>query len=185
MINTIQEKVYIRMNKCFLLFQNDLNKIRTNHVTTSLLDDIFIDYYGTSTPLNQLSNIIIENYNILKITLFDTSIKNIVEKSIMNSKLGLNPISSDSCIRVPIPKLTESRRKDLIKIIRNDTENARIFIRNIRREANDHIKFLLKKKEITQDLEKKAKKNIQKNTNLFIKKINSILLMKEKELLTI
>ncbi|VFP88189.1 Ribosome-recycling factor [Buchnera aphidicola (Cinara piceae)] len=185
MINTLQEKVYIKMNKCVLLFQNDLNKIRTNHVTPSLLDNIYIDYYGTSTPLNQLSSITIENFNTLKITLFDISIKEIVEKSIINSKLGLNPISSDSFIRVPIPKLTESRRQELIKIIRNDTENARIVIRNIRREANDYIKILLKKKEITQDVEKEAKQNIQKNTNLFIKRINSILETKEKELLTI
>ncbi|ABJ90621.1 ribosome recycling factor [Buchnera aphidicola] len=185
MINVLQEKTYIKMNKCVLNFKNDLNKIRANRATPELLDNIFIDYYGTHTALSKLSNIIIENNSTLKISLFDISIKNSVEKSIINSNLGLNPISSDSNIRIKIPALTEQRRKDIVKIIKNDAENTRISIRNIRREANIQIKTLLKEKEINQDIEKQVKLEIQRYTNLFIKKINDILSIKEKELLTI
>ncbi|VFP85824.1 Ribosome-recycling factor [Buchnera aphidicola (Cinara pseudotaxifoliae)] len=185
MLTTLKERVYIQMNKCFLLFHKDLNKVRTNRVSSTFLDNIYVDYYGTSTALSKLSHIIVENNNTLKITLFDVSIKNIVEKAILNSNLGLNPISTTSCIRVPIPKLTESRRKELIKIIKHDAENARISIRNIRREANSRIKILLKKKEINQDVEQDIRQNIQKNTDLFIKKINDVTDSKEKELLLI
>ncbi|VFP83641.1 ribosome recycling factor [Buchnera aphidicola] len=185
MLITLKERVYVQMNKCFLLFNKDLHKVRTNRVSPDLLNDIYIDYYGTSTALTQLSNIILENNNMLKITLFDISIKNFVEKAIINSNLGLNPISTNSCIRIPIPALTESRRKEFIKIIKNEAENARVSIRNIRREANDRIKNLLKIKEINQDMAQELKQNIQQNTNLFIKKINDITMIKEKELLTI
>uniref|UniRef100_A0A451DFB0 Ribosome-recycling factor n=1 Tax=Buchnera aphidicola (Cinara pseudotsugae) TaxID=2518978 RepID=A0A451DFB0_9GAMM len=185
MLTTLKERVYIQMDKCFLLLQKDLNKVRTNRISSTILDNIYIEYYGTSTALSKLSHIIIENNNTLKITLFDLSIKNTVEKAILNSNLGLNPVSTTSCIRVPIPNLTESRRKDLIKVIKHDAENARISIRNIRREANSRIKILLKNKEINKDIEQDIKQNIQKNTDLFIKKINDIIESKEKELLLI
>ncbi|VFP81070.1 Ribosome-recycling factor [Buchnera aphidicola (Cinara kochiana kochiana)] len=185
MLIMLKEQVYVQMNKCFLLFNKDLHKIRTNRISPDLLNNIHIDYYGTLTALSRLSNIILENNSILKITLFDISIKNIVEKAIINANLGLNPISNDSCIRVPIPALTESRRKEFIKIIKHEAENARISIRNIRREANDRVKNLLKKKEINQDVAQECKQNIQQNTNLFIKKINDITIIKEKELLII
>ncbi|VFP78141.1 Ribosome-recycling factor [Buchnera aphidicola (Cinara cuneomaculata)] len=185
MLITLKERVYIQMNKSFLSFNKDLSKVRTNRISPDLLDNVYIDYYGTSTALTQLSNIIVEQNNILKITLFDVSIKEIVEKTIINSNLGLNPVSTNSCIRIPVPALTESRRKEFIKIINHEAEHARVSIRNIRREANDRIKRLLKKKEITQDIARELKQNIQQNTNLFIKKINDITIIKEKELLII
>ncbi|VAX76463.1 ribosome recycling factor [Buchnera aphidicola] len=185
MINILKERVYIQMNKCFLLFQKDLNKVRTNQISPALLDSIYIDYYGVSTVLKKISNIIVENNTTLKITLFDISQKSAVEKAIRNSNLGLNPVSLDSDIRVQVPNLTEDRRKDLIKIIFNDAENSRISVRKIRREANDQLKKFLKIGDITQDIEKETKKNIQQNTNFFIKKINDLVKLKEKELLTI
>lgn len=185
MINMLPESVYIKMNKCILIFVNDLKKIRTNRTSPDLLNSICIDYYGVSTPLLKLANIVVDNNNVLKIILFDSSIQKNVEKAITNSNLGLNPISKNSDILVHVPHLTESRRKDLIKIIRHDAENARIFIRNIRRDANDQVKNMLKKKEINKDVAQDTKKDIQKHTNFFIKKINDLNNLKEKELLTI
>ncbi|WP_075433760.1 ribosome recycling factor [Buchnera aphidicola] len=185
MIDFLSESTYVQMNKCFLLFKKHLTQVRTSRASPNLLDSIYVDYYGSETALCKLSNIIVENNNTLKITLFDVSIKNIVEKAIINSPLGLNPVSTNANIRVQVPALTESRRKDLIKMIRNDSESARVSIRNIRREANEKVKHSFKKKEINQDREQIIKKDIQKNTNFFIKKINEITHIKEQEILTI
>ncbi|AEH39737.1 ribosome recycling factor [Buchnera aphidicola (Cinara tujafilina)] len=146
MINSLVEYVRVSMNKCVIVFQDDLNNIRANHVTPSLLKNIYIEYFGVKTSLFQLSNIVVEDNNTLKITLFDESIKNTVEKAIINSNLGFNPISIDSIIRIPVPILSEDRRRELVKMIKKDSEHTRVTIRNIRRDAHEKLKIFLKNK---------------------------------------
>ena len=185
MISSIQEFVYISMGKCISIFQNNLNNIRANNVSPSLLKNIYIEYYGVKTSLFQLSNIVAEDNSTLKLTLFDISIKNKVEKAIIDSNLGFNPISMDATIRIPVPALSEERRKNLIKIIRKDAEYTKISVRNIRRDAHEKLKIFLKDNKITKDLARTCKKDIQDCTDLFIKKVNNIIILKEKELTTI
>lgn len=185
MFNMIERSIDNSMNKCIQIFKNNLLKIRTNRATPALLDGIYIEYYGKQTPLSQLSNIIVEDTRTLRINLFDNSIKTLVEKSIMNSALGLNPCSIGSDIRIPFPQLTEARRKELVKIVKNESEQTRIYIRNIRRDANDKIKKYVKEKIISEDIERRLQIKIQSTTNNFIKKIETLSLEKEKELMII
>ncbi|WP_075431852.1 ribosome recycling factor [Buchnera aphidicola] len=185
MISSIQEFVYISMGKCISVFQNNLSNIRANNISPALLKNIYIEYYGVKTSLFQLSNIVTEDNKTLKLTLFDLSIKSKVEKAIIDSNLGFNPISTDSTIRISIPILSEERRKNLIKIIRKDSEYTKVAVRNIRRDAHEKLKIFLKDKKITKDLVRVCKKEIQEYTDLFIKKVNNIVNLKEKELITI
>lgn len=185
MIDKLQEIVHLNMSKCINKFKNNINSIRTNRVNSDFLKGIYVDYYGIKTALSQLSSIVMENNSTLKVTIFDISIKKNVEKAILKSNLGLNPVSTNTVIRIPIPGLTEDRRKELIKIIRSEAEQARIFIRNIRREANEKLKVFLKNKDISKDIERIKKISIQKNTNIFIKKIDNLTLKKEKDLMIV
>lgn len=144
-----------------------------------------VPYYGTDTPLNQLANITTEDSRTLALTVFDKSASGAVEKAIMTSDLGLNPAAAGAVIRVPLPALTEERRKDLVKIVRAEAEQGRVAIRNIRRDANSDLKELLKEKEITEDDERKATDEIQKLTDTFISQIDKLLEDKEKDLLEV
>lgn len=150
---------------------------------SSILDGIMVDYYGSSTPLRQLASVTVEDSRTLKINVFDRSISAAVEKAIMTSDLGLNPSSAGSDIRVPLPALTEERRKDLIKVVRGEAEQGRVSVRNVRRDANDKVKALLKDKEISEDDEHRSQDDIQKMTDVFIKKIDTALAEKEAELM--
>ncbi|XKM13464.1 ribosome recycling factor [Orbaceae bacterium ac157xtp] len=183
MINEIQKDANDRMEKSLDAFQNQISKIRTGRASPSLLDGIMVDYYGSSTPLRQLANVVAEDSRTLAITVFDKSITPAIEKAIMSSDLGLNPASAGTVIRVPLPPLTEERRRDLTKIVRAEAEQGRVSIRNIRRDANDQIKALLKDKEISEDDERKSQDVIQKLTDSMIKKLDSVLADKEKELM--
>lgn len=183
MINDIIQDAEIRMNKCVEKFKKTISKIRGNYASASILDEILINYYDKLIPLNQLTNIIVENQTSLKINLFDTSLLQIIEKAIISSNLGLNPIINGNQIRVILPTLTEDRRKELVKIVRHEAENSRISIRNIRRDSNDKVKHLLKDKKITDDKEHNAQENIQKLTKVYIKYIDDILIDKEKNLM--
>ncbi|WP_343126683.1 ribosome recycling factor [Buchnera aphidicola] len=185
MLNKIKNFLHIRMNNCVNLFQKDLKKIRTNTISPDLIENITINYFGTVTPLKKLSNIVVQDSQTLKITVFDNSIIPMIKKSIFSSNLGMNPISEGSDIRVYMPPLTEDRRLELIRIIKNDAENTRIFIRNLRREGKEKIKKLLKNKEVTKDCFYIFQIEIQKKTNFFMKKIDSIVLLKTKELMKI
>ncbi|CUR53134.1 ribosome recycling factor [Buchnera aphidicola] len=185
MLKSIKEDLHIRMNKCVNVFSIDLKKVRTNNASPVLIENILINYFGTLTPLKNLSNIIVEDSRTLKITVFDISITTLIEKEILNANLGLNPISEGANIRVYVPSLTEERRLELIKIIKNDAENIKISIRNLRRDGKEKIKKLLKKKYITKDCQYSFNTYIQEETNFFIKKIDSIVSIKEKELLNI
>ncbi|WLS95205.1 ribosome recycling factor [Gilliamella apis] len=183
MLNEIQKEAQERMEKSIDAFQNHISKIRTGRASPSLLDGIMVEYYGSPTPLRQLANIVAEDARTLAITVFDKSLTPLIEKAILTSDLGLNPASAGTVIRVPLPPLTEERRRDLTKIVRGEAEQGRVSIRNIRRDANDQIKALLKDKEISEDDERKSQDLIQKATDVAIKKLDAVLAEKEKELM--
>lgn len=184
MINDIKKDAEVRMDKCIEVFKNNISKIRTGRASPSILDGIQVDYYGSPTPLRQLANITAEDARTLAITVFDRSVSAAVEKAIINSDLGLNPASAGTTIRVPLPPLTEERRKDLIKIVKAEAEHGRVAVRNVRRDANDKLKALLKDKEISEDDERKAQDEVQKLTDAVVKKIDAALAEKETELMT-
>ncbi len=184
-INEIRKDAEIRMEKCVDAFKNHISKVRTGRASPSLLDGIQIEYYGTLTPLRQLANIIAEDSRTLAITVFDRALAPAVEKAIMASDLGLNPSSAGTVIRVPLPPLTEERRRDLIKVVRAEAEQGRVSVRNVRRDANDKVKALLKDKTIGEDEDRRSQDEIQKLTDAWIKKLDSALAEKEAELMEI
>ncbi|KLU15798.1 MULTISPECIES: ribosome recycling factor [Xenorhabdus] len=183
MINEIKKDAQDRMEKSVEALKNQISKVRTGRASPSLLDGISVEYYGAATPLRQIANVVAEDVRTLAITVFDRSMSAAVEKAIMASDLGLNPSSAGTIIRVPLPPLTEERRKDLIKVVRGEAEQGRVSIRNIRRDANDKVKTLLKDKEISEDEERRSQDEIQKLTDSFIKKIDEALANKETELM--
>ncbi|MBD2811516.1 ribosome recycling factor [Xenorhabdus sp. Vera] len=183
MINEIKKDAQDRMEKSVEALKNQISKVRTGRASPSLLDGISVEYYGAATPLRQIANVVAEDVRTLAITVFDRSMTPAIEKAIMASDLGLNPSSAGTIIRVPLPALTEERRKDLIKVVRGEAEQGRVSIRNIRRDANDKVKALLKEKEISEDEERRSQDEIQKLTDSFIKKIDEALANKETELM--
>ncbi|SDB06814.1 ribosome recycling factor [Pseudidiomarina indica] len=185
MINELKQDAKQRMEKSVEALRNQISKVRTGRAHPSLLDGIMVPYYGTDTPLRQLANITVEDARTLAITVFDKSASGAVEKAILTSDLGLNPAGAGSVIRVPLPPLTEERRRDLVKLVRAEAEQGRIAVRNIRRDANNDLKELLKEKEITEDEERKAAEEVQKLTDTYIAKIDEALAEKEKDLMEI
>lgn len=183
MISEIQKDAEFRMEKSLETFKQTISKIRTGRAHPSLLDGIMVEYYGTATPLKQLASVVAEDSRTLAITVFDRTLSPAVEKAIISSDLGLNPNSAGTVIRVPLPPLTEERRRDLIKIVRADAEQGRVSIRNIRRDANEKVKGLLKNKEISEDDDRKSHDEIQRVTDQMIKKLDTILTEKEQELM--
>lgn len=185
LINEIHDDAKQRMDKSISALKSQLSKIRTGRAHPALLDSIMVPYYGTNTPLKQLANIFAEDARTLALTVFDKSASAAVEKAIMQSDLGLNPMSSGAAMRIPMPALTEERRKDLIKVVRAEAEQGRVAVRSVRRDANADIKELLKEKEVSEDESHKAEDNIQKITDEFVKTIDGMLQDKEKELMEI
>ncbi|QGH62304.1 ribosome recycling factor [Serratia proteamaculans] len=183
MINEIRKDADSRMEKSVEAFKNQISKIRTGRASPSILDGIMVEYYGSATPLRQLASVTVEDSRTLAINLFDRSLGSAVEKAIMASDLGLNPSSAGSVIRVPLPPLTEERRKDLIKVVRNEAEQGRVAVRNVRRDANDKVKALLKDKEISEDEDRRSQDDVQKLTDTYIKLLDAALAEKEKELM--
>nr|WP_206384332.1 MULTISPECIES: ribosome recycling factor [Vibrio] len=173
------------MDKSVEALKNNLQKVRTGRAHPSLLSGISVEYYGAPTPLNQIANVVAEDARTLAITVFDKELTPKVEKAILMSDLGLNPMSAGTVIRVPLPPLTEERRKDLVKIVRGEAEGGRVAVRNIRRDANSDLKALLKDKEISEDDEHKAQDEIQKLTDAAVKRIDEVLAAKEKELMEV
>lgn len=182
-INEVRKDADIRMGKSVEAFKNQISKVRTGAASPSTLDGIIVEYYGVATPLRQLASVTVEDSRTLAINLFDRSLGSAVEKAIMSSDLGLNPSSVGSVIRVPFPPLTAERRRDLIKVIRAEAEQARVAVRNVRRDANDKVKALLKDKEINEDTDRRSQDEIQKITDAYIKLLDAALADKEKELL--
>ncbi|PMH41099.1 ribosome recycling factor [Vibrio sp. 10N.286.49.B3] len=185
MINEIKKDAQERMDKSVDSLKNNLLKIRTGRAHPSLLSGISVEYYGAQSPLNQVANVVAEDARTLAITVFDRELTPLIEKAIMMSDLGLNPMSAGTVIRVPLPPLTEERRKDLVKIVRGEAEGGRVAIRNIRRDANGDLKALLKDKEISEDEDRKAQDEIQKLTDAAVKKVDDVLATKEKELMEV
>jgi ribosome recycling factor len=184
-INDILKDSKTRMEKSVEALKSQLSKIRTGRAHPSLLDGIQVSYYGASTPLRQVANVSVEDARTLTISVFDKTLIQPVEKAILQSDLGLNPMSAGTTIRVPLPPLTEERRRDLVKVVRNEAEGARVAVRNIRRDANADLKTLLKDKEIGEDDERKAVDEVQKLTDAFVKKVDEVLADKEKELMEV
>ena len=185
MINDIKSDASERMSKSIESFRGDLAKVRTGRAHPSLLEHLRVDYYGVDTPLNQAATINVQDNRTLAVQPFEKSMVEVVEKAIMNSDLGLNPSTAGSVIRIPLPPLTEERRKDFIKVVRAEAENGRIAIRNIRRDANSMLKDLLKDKDISEDDERRGQEEIQKLTDSKIAELDAILAEKETELMEI
>ena len=183
MINEIKQDAQARMEKSLEALKSHISKIRTGRAQPSLLDGLQVEYYGSPTPLRQVANVVAEDARTLAVNVFDKSLISAVEKAILTSDLGLNPSSAGTTIRVPLPPLTEERRRDLIKIVKSEGEQGKIAVRNVRRDANDKIKALLKDKEISENDQHKAEEIIQKVTDSYIKKVDEILADKEKELM--
>lgn len=174
-----------RMDKSLTVFKHDLTKIRTGRAQPSLLEQITVKYYGSEVPLNQAANIAVQDARTLSITAWDKKVIPDIEKAILNSGLGLNPVTAGEVIRVPLPALTEDRRKELTKIVRSEGEKTKVAVRNIRRDAIHSLKNLVKDKEITEDDEHRDEERIQKFTDKHIEEIDRILTEKEKELMEV
>lgn len=185
MIQDIQKDASERMGKCVEAMKNQMSKVRTGRAHPSLLNSIQVSYYGSMVPLNQVGNIIVEDSRTLAINVFDREAIKAVEKAIMTSDLGLNPMSAGTTIRVPLPPLTEERRRDLVKVVRAEAENGRIAVRNVRRDANSTVKDLEKAKECTEDDVRRSEDEVQKMTDAHIKSIDDILAAKEAELMEV
>jgi len=185
MIDEIQQDAEQRMKKSVEALRGELTKLRTGRAHTSLLDHVTVDYYGSEVPLSQVASIAVADARMLTVTPWEQNMVGAVEKAIMKSDLGLNPASAGKVIRVPLPPLTEERRKDMIRVVRQEGETARIAIRNIRRDANSDFKSLLKEKEITEDEERQAEDVIQKLTDKYIKEVDVVLEAKEQDLMEI
>ncbi|HYE36966.1 ribosome recycling factor [Methylocaldum sp.] len=185
MIDDIQKRTTERMKKSIEALKHELAKIRTGRAHPSLLDHIMVSYYGNEVPLTQTANVAVEDARTLAVTPWERSMVQAIEKAIMTSDLGLNPVTAGSVIRVPMPPLTEQRRRDLIKVVRHEAENARVAIRNIRRDANNELKLALKEKQISEDQERRSQEQIQKLTDQHIKEVDTLLDEKEVDLLAI
>lgn len=174
-----------RMQKSLEVFAHELSKIRTGRAHPGLLEHVMINYYGNDVPISQAANVNVMDSRTLSITAYDKNMIPDLEKAILNSDLGLNPVTTGETIRVPLPALTEERRKDLTKVVRNEAEKARISVRNVRRDANTHLKPLVKEKTITEDEERRAESEVQKLTDSKVAEIEKMLEVKEKELMEI
>lgn len=185
MLEDIKKDAAQRMGKSVENLNADLHKIRTGRAHTSLLDHVTVPYYGSEVPLAQAANVNVEDSRTLMVTPWEKTMIPVVEKAIMESGLGLTPTSAGNVVRVPLPQLTEERRRDFIKIVRGEAEQARVAIRNIRRDANGDLKTLQKEKEITEDDQKRGEDDIQKLTDKYIAEVDKLLAEKERELLEI
>jgi len=174
-----------KMDKSVQAFKADLGKVRTGRAHTGLLDHVRVDYYGTPTPITQVAKIVLIDARTIGVTPFEKKLITTVEKSIREADLGLNPSTSGDTIRLPMPPLTEERRKELIKVVKHDAENARVAVRNLRRDANHQLKEALKKHEVSENDERRAQDEVQKMTDRHIAEIDQMMLQKEAELMAV
>jgi ribosome recycling factor len=185
MLDDIKKDARERMTKCVQTFQADMRKLRTGRAHPSLIEHLKVDYYGNDTPLNQVANIAVEDGRTLVVSPWEKTMVQAIEKAIHKSDLGLNPMTAGTVIRIPMPALTEERRRDITKVLRQDAEGARVAVRNVRRDVMTDIKDLLKEKLVSQDDEKRAEVEIQKLTDQHIADIEKHLAAKEKEVMQI
>lgn len=185
MIDGILTDAETRMGKSVDSLRADLVKIRTGRAHPSLLDQIVVDYYGTDSPISQVANVTVEDSRTLAVAPWEKQMVPVIEKAIMNSGLGLNPSTAGNLIRIPMPPLTEERRRELVKVVKNDGESTKIAVRNIRRDANSDFKELLKEKEISEDECRQAEDKVQKITDKYILSVDEVIAVKEKELMEV
>ena len=185
MITTVKKSTEERMHKSVEALKADLAKVRTGRAHTGILDHVMVDYYGTLTQLTQVANITLIDARTIGVSPWEKKMLGPVEKAVRDADLGLNPAASGEIIRVPMPMLTEERRKELIKVVRTEAEGARVAVRNIRRDANNELKILLKDKAISEDDDRRAQEDIQKLTDKFIVDIDKALATKEADLMTV
>jgi ribosome recycling factor len=185
MINEITQDAEMRMKKSVESLRTELTKIRTGRAHPSLLDQVMVDYYGSMTPIKQVANVVAEDSRTLAVTPWEKPMVSAIEKAIMTANLGLNPASQGTVIRVPMPMLTEERRRDLVKVVKSEGEAGKVAVRNIRRDANGDFKDLLKEKEVSEDEARNAEEGIQKLTDKYVTEIDKLLEAKEKEMMEI
>jgi ribosome recycling factor len=185
MLEDIKKDARERMTKCVQTFQADLKKLRTGRAHPSLIEHLKVDYYGNDTPLNQVANIAVEDGRTLVVSPWEKTMVQPIEKAIHKSDLGLNPMTAGTIIRIPMPALTEERRRDVVKVMKQDAEGARVAVRNVRRDVMNDIKDLLKEKLVSQDDEKRAEGEVQKLTDKHIADIEQLVAAKEKEVMQI
>jgi ribosome recycling factor len=185
MLNDINKNIEINMQKALEAFKVEIGKIRTGRAQASLLDGVKVDYYGNDTALKNIANIVVTDARTITVTPWEKTFVKAIEKAIMTAGLGLNPIGEANLVRVPIPPLTEERRKELGKVVKNIAENSRVAIRNIRRDAMADLKELLKKKEIDEDTDRRAHDLIQKTTDKFVAEVDKLAVAKETELMKV
>ena len=185
MVTDIKKDAATRMSKSIEALKHELGKLRTGRANPSLLDQINVSYYGSDVPLNQVASVTVGDARTLVVTPWEKKLVPDIGKAIMNADLGLNPVTAGEIIRVPLPALTEERRREMTRLVRQEAENTRIAIRNIRRDANQHLKGLLQDKEITEDDDKKAEDDVQKITDKLIADVDQVLQEKEVELMEI
>ncbi len=185
MIDDIIQDAKGRMAKSVETLRHELTKLRTGRAHTSLLDHFTVDYYGSEVPLKQVANVNVEDARTLIVTPWEKPMVAVIEKAILKSDLGLNPNTAGTVMRIPLPPLTEERRRDMIKVVRHEAEGARVAIRNIRRDANNDLKELLKEKEISEDEERRAQEQIQKLTDQAVADVEKVLQAKEAELMEV
>ena len=185
MIADIKKGAEQKMAKSLEALKVDLGKVRTGRAHAGLLDHIMVDYYGTMTAVPKVANVQLADARTITVQPWEKKLVPAIEKAIRDSDLGLNPMSSGDLIRVPMPSLTEERRKDLIKVVRHEAENARVAVRNVRRDANDHLKKLLKEHKVAEDDERHAQTDVQKLTDKFVAEIDKVLHQKEADLMAV
>lgn len=185
MIADLKKNTEQKMKKSLEAFKNDLGKVRTGRAHTGLLDHITVDYYGAQTPLNQVARITLIDARTIGVSPFEKKVGPAIEKAIRDSDLGLNPAAAGETIRVPMPSLTEERRKELIKVVRHEAENARVAVRNLRRDANQLLKEALKQKTVSENDERRTQDEVQKLTDRHVAEIDKLLEQKEAELLAV
>ncbi|MFO1407184.1 MAG: ribosome recycling factor [Steroidobacteraceae bacterium] len=185
MLEDIKKDAAERMAKCVVALKADLKKLRTGRASTNLLEHLKVEYYGSEVPLQQVANVAVEDARTLTVVPWEKQMVPVIEKAIMKSDLGLMPATAGSVIRVPLPSLTEERRRELTKVVRHEGETARVAIRNVRRDVLQELKEMLKEKLISEDVERKAHEEVQKLTDKYVAEVDAVLAEKEKELMQV
>jgi ribosome recycling factor len=185
MLNDIKKTAEQKMQRALEVLRSDLGKVRTGRAHAGLLDHVMVEYYGSMVPIGQVGSVGLADARTITVQVWEKPMLAKIEKAIRDSDLGLNPSNSGDMIRVPMPALTEERRRDLIKVVRSEGENAKVSVRNVRRDANDQLKKLLKDKEISEDDERRAQDEIQKLTDKFVAEVDKALQVKEADLMAI
>jgi ribosome recycling factor len=185
MLEDIKKDAADRMAKCVVALKNELKKLRTGRASTSLLDQVRVDYYGSEVPLQQVANVAVEDSRTLTVVPWEKQMVPAIEKAIMKSDLGLNPATAGSVIRVPLPALTEERRRDLSKVVRHEGENAKVAIRKVRRDVMHELKEMLKEKLVSEDVDRKGQEEVQKLTDKYVAEVDHVIAEKEKELMQV